>query len=63
MTDNKTATITAKVTPELKKDVEKILSELGLSHSELINLLYRQVVLTRSVPFELKLPEKRTKKK
>lgn len=58
MENNKTATITAKLTPELKKEVELILNELGLGHSEVINLLYKQIYMTRSIPFEIKIPEK-----
>lgn len=53
---NKTETITAKVKPEVKKEVEIILDSLGLSHSEVINILYHQILITRSVPFPLVAP-------
>lgn len=59
----KTATITAKIEPELKQNVELILNELGLSDSELINLLYRQVYMLKAIPFELKVTERTKKKK
>ena len=46
----------ARVDPDLKSKAEEILSMLGLSPSELIKMLYSQVVLTRGVPFEIRLP-------
>ena len=52
----KTATVLARVDPELKKDAEDILDQLGIPISLLINMLYKQIVLTRSVPFILRLP-------
>ena len=48
--------IHAQVDPELKAEAESILAELGLDSGEAIRLLYRQVVLTRGLPFALKLP-------
>jgi addiction module RelB/DinJ family antitoxin len=53
---NKTETITAKVKPEVKKEVEKILDSIGLSHSEVINILYHQILITNSVPFPIIAP-------
>lgn len=53
---NKTETITAKVKPEIKKEVEIILDSLGLSHSEVINIFYHQILITRSIPFSLVAP-------
>ena len=52
----KTATVLARVDPELKKDAEDILDQLGIPVSLLINMLYKQIVLTRSIPFSLRLP-------
>ena len=59
---NKTALIRARVEPNLKIEVEHILSELGLTASETILLLYRQIKLRRSLPFEVKIPNKLTAK-
>ena len=53
---SKTATVLARVDPELKKDAENVLDQLGIPVSLLINMLYKQIVLTRSVPFNLRLP-------
>jgi DNA-damage-inducible protein J len=57
---NKTATIRARVEPNLKSEVEDILERLGLSASETIQLLYRQIKLQRGLPFDLRLPNELT---
>jgi len=53
-----TAVVYARIDPKLKKDVDEILDELEVSPSALIQMLYGQIKLTRSIPFELKLPTK-----
>ena len=50
--------VTAKINPEIKNEVEIILNHLGLTHSSIINVLYNQIVLTKSIPFDIKLPDK-----
>jgi DNA-damage-inducible protein J len=57
---NKTATVRARVEPRLKSEVEDILSELGLTASETILLLYRQIKLRQGLPFEVAIPNKLT---
>ncbi|MDB6038831.1 MAG: hypothetical protein JWM99_2672 [Verrucomicrobiales bacterium] len=59
---NKSAVIRARVEPNLKIEVEHILSELGLTASEAILLLYRQIKLRRGLPFEVKIPNELTVK-
>ncbi len=59
---HKTATIRARIEPRLKNEVEDILSELGLSVSETILLLYRQIKLRRGLPFEVAIPNDLTEK-
>jgi DNA-damage-inducible protein J len=53
---SKTSTIRARIEPSLKSEVEGILSELGLTASETVHLLYRQIKLRRGLPFEVKIP-------
>jgi len=53
---NKTATIRTRIEPNLKSEVEAILSELGLSASETVQLLYRQIKLQRGLPFDVRIP-------
>jgi DNA-damage-inducible protein J len=39
-----------------KQEVEGILAELGLTASETVHLLYRQIKLQRGLPFEVRIP-------
>jgi DNA-damage-inducible protein J len=52
----KDAFVRARIEPRVKDSAERILNTLGLSSSEAISLFYRQIVLTRGIPFEIKLP-------
>jgi len=58
----KTATARALIDPEVKREAEAILNELGLSVSNSVELFYRQVVAQRGLPFELLVPNERTMK-
>ena len=57
---SKTATIRARMESILKSEVEDILERLGLSASETIQLLYRQIKLRRGLPFDVRLPNELT---
>jgi len=59
---NKTATIQTRIEPTLKVKVEAILSKLGLSPSDAISLYYNQIVLNKGLPFDVKIPNKTTRK-
>jgi DNA-damage-inducible protein J len=59
---SKTATIRARIEPGLKNEVEDILSDLGLTASETIHLLYRQIKLRQGLPFEIAIPNRLTAK-
>jgi addiction module RelB/DinJ family antitoxin len=54
--ENATATVRARVEPELKRRAEAILHELGLDLSSGIKIFLCQVVLTGGVPFDIRLP-------
>ncbi|MEI6083703.1 MAG: type II toxin-antitoxin system RelB/DinJ family antitoxin [Verrucomicrobiota bacterium] len=53
---SKTAIIRARVEPGLKSEVEDILDALGLTVSETVHLLYRQIKLQRGLPFDVRMP-------
>ena len=53
---SKTATIRTRIEPSLKSEVEEILSHLGLTASETVHLLYRQIKLQRGLPFDVRIP-------
>ena len=54
----KNANILARVEPEVKEQAESIMSQLGLPASVVINALYKQIIMTKSIPFSLSLPKK-----
>ena len=58
----KTAMTHARLTPELKKEAEAILSELGISISTAYELFYRQIVAHRGLPFEVRVPNTATRR-
>lgn len=58
----KTATIRARTEEDLKERVEGILRDLGITTSEVVNMLFRQIDMTHSVPFPVRLPNARTRK-
>ena len=59
---SKTATIQARINPELKKKAQKILNTLNLSMSEAISLYLTQVTLHRGIPFDIRIPNDLTVK-
>lgn len=52
----RTANVLARIEPEVKEKAESIMSELGISASVVINMLYKQIILTNSIPFPLSIP-------
>jgi DNA-damage-inducible protein J len=53
----KTTTVRARIEPQLKHDVESVLSQLGLSFSEAIELFLRQIKLNNGIPFDIRIPK------
>ena len=51
-----TAAVYARIDKDLKENAESILSKLGITPSGAIQMLYSQIVLTRSLPLDLRLP-------
>ena len=47
---SKTAIVRARMDPELKKSAEAVLSDLGVSTSNVITMLYTQLALRRRLP-------------
>jgi DNA-damage-inducible protein J len=52
----KSANLYARIEPEVKEQAEHILSILGIPASNAINMFYKQIILQRGLPFELKIP-------
>lgn len=60
--NKKTATVRARMEPELKQETERILDQLGLNTTEAIRIFFKQVNLQRGLPFEIKIPNETTDK-
>lgn len=58
----KTAVISARMDPELKRRAEGVFQELGLTTTQAITLFYKQVQLQRGLPFIVKIPNEVTTK-
>ena len=52
----KTANVMARVEPSVKEQAEEIMEMLGIPASVVINMLYKQIIMTRSIPFSLAVP-------
>ena len=55
----KSANLYARIEPDVKEKAESILSTLGIPASSAINMFYKQIILQRGLPFEVKLPSSR----
>jgi addiction module RelB/DinJ family antitoxin len=53
----RTTTVRALIDPKRKENVSKILSRMGLNHSDAINIFYSLIEEYKGFPFDLKLPE------
>ena len=52
----KSANLYVRIEPDVKEQAESILSALGISASNAINMFYKQIILQRGLPFEVKIP-------
>ena len=59
---NKTATVRARIEPDLKNKAEKVFRKLGLSTTQAISLFYKQVELRKGLPFEVVIPNDITRR-
>lgn len=51
----KTANVIARVEPDIKEQAEKIMEQLGIPTSVLINMLYKQIIMKKGIPFSISL--------
>lgn len=54
-----TSAVYARIDSNLKENAENILQQLGISPSSAIQMLYSQIVLTKSMPLDLRLPSRK----
>ena len=51
------ATINVNVDEKIKEQAKETLDYLGTNFTNVINMLLRQIILTESIPFEVKIPK------
>ncbi len=56
----KTAVVHARIEPQIKREAEGVLHDLGLSPTEAIRIFYRLITLRRGLPFEVAMPNEAT---
>ncbi len=59
---SRATTVQARIQPELKEMGDAILKKIGITASQAINALYAQIILRKGIPFELRIPNKATKR-
>ena len=57
----KTASVRARMEPSIKKKAEMVLSKIGISPSEAINVFYRRIASDKGIPFSLDIPNAETR--
>ena len=57
---SKTATVRARIEPDLKDKAEQVFRKLGLTTTQAITLFYKQVELRNGLPFEIAIPNETT---
>ena len=55
----KSANLYVRIEPDVKEQAESILSTLGIPASNAINMFYKQIILNRGLPFDVKIPTTR----
>ena len=56
----KTATVHARIDSKTKRASEQVLEKIGMTPTDAVRLLYRQIALRREFPLELRVPNKLT---
>ena len=54
---SKTTSMNIRIEPSLKKQVEEILNDLGMNISDAVTIYFKQIVLTDSIPLQIKRPK------
>jgi DNA-damage-inducible protein J len=56
----KTDYIRVRIEPELKRETEAVLAEVGLSMTDAVRLYCRRIVMDGGIPFDLRIPNAET---
>lgn len=53
---SKSASVYARIEPEVKEQAEQILTSLGIPASNAITIFYKQIILHNGLPFDVTIP-------
>ena len=56
----KTTAITVRLDPQLKKDAQAVLNELGLTTTQAVSMFFKQISLNKGLPFAVEIPNEQT---
>jgi DNA-damage-inducible protein J len=59
---SRTATVRARIQPELKTEVEELFDRLGVTTSEAITMFFSQVRIRKGLPFAVEIPNEITRR-
>ena len=59
----RTDNINIRVEPELKREVEKTLNDLGMNITDAVTIFFKQIIMTESIPFIIRKPRLNTETK
>ena len=55
-----TTRIQARIEEPLKKEGERILKKLGITTTDLMRMTFRQLVMRKGIPFDVRIPNEET---
>jgi DNA-damage-inducible protein J len=55
-----TTSLNVRIDSDTKKEAAEILDDLGLTISQAISAYFKQIILTKGIPFEIKMPNRQT---
>ena len=61
-TQTSTQMIHARIDQNVKRQAESVFSSLGINTSEAIRMFFAQVAMNQGIPFDVKIPNKETRK-
>ncbi|MDO4679783.1 MAG: type II toxin-antitoxin system RelB/DinJ family antitoxin [Aerococcus sp.] len=57
MAHTKSANVNVRIQANIKLQAEKILETIGISRATAIDMFYRQIILNKGIPFDVKIPK------
>ena len=58
----KTATVTVRLDPKVKRDAQKVLSKLGITTSQAVTMYFNQISEEQGLPFRPHIPNEETER-